>query len=126
MAQNVAYYPINIVAGDDFSLVFTRNLKNCDTGTTTPVDLSSVNSVESKLLDNNNSVLLTITGSVTDAAAGQVTLSLTDTQTATLSGSVTTKPVETIGRYYVRLIYGDGTKTTILRGKASVTNVEGA
>jgi len=122
--QNVAYYPINIVKGDTFNLVFSRKTKNCETGVTTPVDLSSVDSVEAKILDDSNTEVIEFTASVTDPANGQITLSLTATQTGTLSGTIADKPVEVIGRYYVRLITGS-IKQTILRGKVSLTSVEG-
>ena len=122
--QNVAYYPINIVAGDDFSLRFNWKIKDCSTGILTGVDITGA-TVEAKLLDNTNAELIVFTGVVSDATEGGVTISLTDTQSATLNGLITTKPVETIGRYYVRLILASGEKVTILRGKASLTNVEG-
>lgn len=124
--QNIAYYPINIVKGDSFELVFNWKIKDCSTGELTPVNLTAVSSVESKLLNELNEELVEFTASVTDATEGEVTISLTDTQTASLSGSVAVKPVEVIGRYYVRLIYGNGKKKTILRGKASLTSLEGA
>lgn len=123
--QNVAYYPINIVAGDDFSLVFNWKIKDCSTGVLTGVDITGA-TVEAKLLDTTNTELLQFTGSVTDAVNGQITISLTDIQTATLNGLLTTKPVETIGRHYVRIILSNGEKKTVLRGKVSLTNVEGA
>lgn len=126
MASKVGHYPIEIVKGDTFSLRFTYNTKDCSTGVLTPVDLTNVTSVEAKVLDTSNAELIVMTGTVADAANGIITVSLTDVQTATLVGPSASKPVETIGSWYARLNWLDGTVQTLLRGKVSLTSVEGA
>lgn len=123
--ETVPYYPITIVSGDTFELPFNWKIQNCSDGTLTAVDLSDVSSVEAKLLDKNNAEVVDFTASVTNASGGEVTLSLTDTQTGALSGAILDKPVESYGRYYTRLIWNSGKKETILRGKVSLVNVEG-
>ena len=125
MAQ-AAYYPITIIKGDTFSQVFRVNIKDCDTNALTPVDLSSVVSVESKLLDlDNNAEIVVFTATVTNAATGEITISLTSAQTDVLVGVVGKKITEKIGSYYVRLIYNNDTETTKIRGSVSLTSIEG-
>ena len=123
MAQ-AAYYPITIIKGDTFSQVFRVNIKDCDTNALTPVDLSSVVSVESKLLDLDNVEIVAFTASVTDAATGEITISLISAQSNILVGVVGKKITEKIGSYYVKLIYADK-ETTKIRGSVSLTSVEG-
>jgi len=123
MAQ-AAYYPITIIKGDTFSQVFRVNIKDCDTNALTPVDLSSVVSVESKLLDLDNVEIVAFTASVTDVATGEITISLISAQSNILVGVVGKKITEKIGSYYVKLIYADK-ETTKIRGSVSLTSVEG-
>ena len=123
MAQ-AAYYPITIIKGDTFSQVFRVNIKDCDTNALTPVDLSSVVSVESKLLDLDNVEIVAFTASVTDVATGEITISLISAQSNILLGVVGKKITEKIGSYYVKLIYADK-ETTKIRGSVSLTSVEG-
>jgi len=123
MAQ-AAYYPITIIKGDTFSQVFRVNIKDCDTNALTPVDLSSVVSVESKLLDLDNVEIVAFTASVTDVATGEITISLISAQSDILVGVVGKKITEKIGSYYVKLIYADK-ETTKIRGSVSLTSVEG-
>ena len=120
-----AYYNILIVQGDDFELTFTRNTKDCDTGDLVPVDMTAVSGASAFIYDTNASLLETFTAAVSDPAAGEVTISLTDTQTAALSGTSVSKPTETIGTYFVRLTWDSGLNETILRGKVSLLSVQG-
>lgn len=122
--STIGYYQINIVQGDDYKLNCTNALKDCATNETIEIDLSNISSIESKLLDKNNDLIVEFTTAVEDAEAGKFSISLTDTQTAGISG-MTSKVCETIGSYYIRFITTDDQKTVKLRGKASLTSVEG-
>lgn len=120
-----AFYNILIIQGDDFELTFTRNTKDCDTGDLTPVDLTAVSGAEALIYDTDAALLETMTATVTDATAGEVTISLTDTQTAALNGTTASKSTETIGSYFVRLNWMSGLNETILRGKVALLSVQG-
>lgn len=121
-----AYYPVEIVKGDDFELIFKRAIKNCDTGENEPVDLTNVTDVISKIYTNSGTFLENISGAVTDITGGEITLWLPKETTETFAGSDNKKPVETIGRYDTRLKYSNDKIETILRGNVILTAVKGA
>lgn len=121
-----AYLPIEIISGDDFRKDLYNKSKNCETGVTTAIDLSSVTAISGQIYDLNGAVLETLTCVVEDASAGHFSISLTDTQTAALSGASTTKITEKIGRHRVWFVLSDGTIETKLIGPVSLTKVLGA
>jgi hypothetical protein len=125
MQQDIAYYPIHIVQGNDFELVLEINNKNCETDELEPIDFTTqaVSAAESFLIGLDGTELLEFETEI--ILPNQIKLTLNNLQTSTLIGQQLSKATETIGTWYANVIYADGTIETKMRGKAALTSLRG-
>lgn len=114
-------YNFTIKQGDTFVLKMVYQTKANETATANPVNLTGcqVNAMLRKQQNKDSELYATFTSTITSATEGKYEISLTAAQTALLDFSV--------GYYDIQLTLSDGTKQTLVQGKATldkeVTNV---
>ena len=107
MAQyNALKYPITIIQGNDW--LFNLTISLSVEGVKTPVDITTTTFTGIIKTTRSATTSTSMTVTITNAAAGQLTLSLTDAQTAALSlGGLYYQVDKTVGSVTQTILTGN-------------------